>query len=262
MIQLLKSLRPADPVLMLAVFGVGALWVSVRPSSKWARRYFLAVVAGYWLASTPLGAGLLLSGLGTGIGRIESREAAGGADAVVVLGGGAESFRVGGLVTTELNGTALLRAMEGARVFKAIGAKLVVASAGIPDNSQLLQPESEALARTMIAVGVPATAIVQETGSKTTRDQAVLVGPILRAHDVGRFVLVTSPSHMRRAMAAFRAVGLDPVPSAASMRSEHRRAPRALLPDADALGLTDQAVYEYAATVYYWWSGWLRAGSR
>jgi len=261
MIQLLKSLRPADPVLMFAVFGIGASWVLVRPASKWARRYLLTVVVGYWLASTPFGAGLLLRGLGTGIGRIESREAAGGADTVVVLGGGAQSFRVGGLVTTELNDAALLRAMEGARVFKAIGAKLVIASAGIPDNSRLLQPESEALAGAMIAAGVPAAAIVQETGSKTTRDQAVLVGPILRAHDVGRFVLVTSPSHMRRAVAAFRAAGLDPIPSAAPLRSEHRRAQPALLPNADALWLTDQAVYEYAATVYYWWSGWLRAPS-
>ena len=219
----------------------------------------MGISTGKYAWCTALGAGLLMTGLSAGITPIESREAARGADTVVVLGGGAQSFKVGGLVTTELNETAQLRAMEGARVFKAIGAKLVIASAGIPDNSQLLQPESEALAGTMIAVGVPATAIVQETGSRTTRDQAVLVGPILRAHDVGRFVLVTSPSHMRRAVAAFRAVGLDPIASAAPLRSEHRRPQPALLPNADALLLTDQAVYEYAATVYYWWSGWLRA---
>jgi uncharacterized SAM-binding protein YcdF (DUF218 family) len=259
MIQFLKSLRPADPVLMLALFAIGALWVAMRPSSKWPRRYLLAVIAGYWFASTPLGAGLLLRGLGTGLPRVESREAAGGADVVVVLGGGAQSFRVGGLVATALNGTSLLRAMEGARVFKAIGARLVIASAGIPDGSRLLQPERVALTQVMIAAGVPATAIVQESGSKTTRDQAVLVGPILRAHDVRRFVLVTSPSHMRRALAVFRAEGFDPVPSVSPLRSEHRAPPPMLVPSADVLSLTDQAVYEYAATIYYWWSGWLRA---
>jgi uncharacterized SAM-binding protein YcdF (DUF218 family) len=261
MIQFLKSLRPADPVLMLTVFAIGALWVSLRPLSKWPRRYLIAVVVGYWLAATPLGAGLLLRGLSTGTPRIESREAARGADAVVVLGGGAQSFSVGGLVATELNGTARLRAMEGARVFKAIDARLVIASAGAPDGSQLLQPESEALTGTLVAMGVPAAAIVQESVSKTTRDQAVLVGPMLRAHDVGRFVLVTSPSHMRRALAAFRAEGLDPVPSVSPIRSDHRHRPWLLQPDADSLLLTDQAVYEYAATVYYWWSGWLRAPS-
>jgi uncharacterized SAM-binding protein YcdF (DUF218 family) len=262
MIQLLKSLRPADPVLMLAVFGIGALWVSVRPASTWPRRYLLAVVVGYGLAFTPLGAGLLLRGLGTGMPRIESREAARGADVVVVLGGGAQSFSVGGLVATGLNRTSRLRAMEGARVFKAIGARLIVASAGIPDGSRLLQPESVALTAALIAAGVPAAAIVQESASKTTRDQAVMVAPVLRAHGVGRFVLVTSPSHMRRALGAFRAEGLDPVPSASPIRSDHRARPPLLLPDSDSLSLTDQAVYEYAATVYYWWSGWLRAPSR
>jgi uncharacterized SAM-binding protein YcdF (DUF218 family) len=149
--------------------------------------------------------------------------------------------------------------MEGARVFKAIGARLIIASAGIPDGSQLLQPESEALTAALVAAGVPPAAIVHESASKTTRDQAVLVGPLLRAHGVGRFVLVTSPSHMRRALAAFRAEGLDPVPSAAPIRSDHRPPPSLLLPNAEALLLTDQAVYEYAATLYYWWSGWLRA---
>jgi uncharacterized SAM-binding protein YcdF (DUF218 family) len=152
--------------------------------------------------------------------------------------------------------------MEAARVFKAIGARQVIASAGTPDRSQLLQPESVALTAALMAAGVPETAIVQESASKTTRDQALLVAPMLRAHNVGRFVLVTSPSHMHRALAAFRAVGLDPVPSASPLRSEHRAPPPMLLPDADSLSLTDQAVYEYAAIVYYWWSGWLRAPSR
>ena len=262
MIQLLKGLQPADPLFMLTVFGVGVAWVWLRPSSKGPRRYLLAIVLGYLFVSLPLGAGLLLAVVSTGMPRIESREAARGADVVVVLGGGAQTVSVGGLVVGELQGASRLRAMEAARVFKLIGASLVVASGGTPGGSELLQPESEPLRDAMIAVGVPATAIVQESASQTTRDQARLVAPVLRAHNAGRFVLVTSPTHMRRALAVFRAEGLDPVPSVAPLRSEHLKPPPLLLPSADALWLSDQVVYEYGATAYYWWSGWLRPASR
>ena len=262
MIQFLKSLRPSDPVFILAAFAVGVLWVWLRPLSKAPRRYLLGLVAGYWFAAMPLGASLLLAGLSTGMPRIESRDAARGADVVVVLGGGAATSRVGSVVATVVTGSSRLRAMEGARVFTLIGARLIVASGGTPDASELLQPESEALRNALVAVGVPETAIVQESGSKTTRDQARLVGPLLRAQGAGRFVLVTSPAHMRRSLAVFRAEGLDPVPSVAPLRSEHLRPPLWLLPDSESLWLSDQAAYEYATMVYYWWSGWLRAGSR
>ena len=262
MIQLIKGLRPANPLFMLTAFGVGVVWVWLRPSSKGPRRYLLAVTLAYCFLSLPLGAGILLAGLSTGMPRVESREAARGADAVVVLGGGARTVSVGGLVAVELRGDSRVRAMEGARVFKLIGARLLVASGGRPERGQIIRPESEALRDALIALGVPATAIVEESESKTTWDQARLVGPVLRAHGAGRFVLVTSPMHMRRAMAVFRAVGLDPVPSVSPMRPENDPSPPLLLPDADSLALSDQAIYEYAATAYYWWSGWLRAPSR
>jgi uncharacterized SAM-binding protein YcdF (DUF218 family) len=258
MLSLLKGLRLSDPVPLLIAVSAGVLWVWLRPASKAPRRYLLAIVLAYWFVSVPLGAHLLLSVVSTGLPRLESRQDARGADAVVLLGGGSETLSVGGLVTGRLKGASQMRAVEAARVFKLIGARLVIASGGVPNGTQQLQPESQTLREALIALGVPASAIVEESKSKTTRDQAVLVGPLLREHDVKGFVLVTSPPHMRRALAAFRAEGLDPVPSEAPLRSEHVRPSPMLLPDSDALILSDQVVYEYAATVYYWWSGWLR----
>ena len=55
----------------------------------------------------------------------------------------------------------------------------LVASGGVPNGTQQLQPESQTLREALMALGVPASAIVEESGSKTTRDQAVLVGPLL-----------------------------------------------------------------------------------
>src|SRR5262249_15141338 len=100
-------------------------------------------------------------------------------------------------------------------------------------------------------------AIVEERASRTTHEQALLIGPILRQHHVERFVLVTSPTHMRRSLAAFRAAGLTPAGSATPIRSESSPPIFPLLPDSDSLLMSDEALYEYAAWIYYWSHGWV-----
>jgi uncharacterized SAM-binding protein YcdF (DUF218 family) len=147
----------------------------------------------------------------------------------------------------------LLRALEGARVFKMIGARLAIASGGIARPDRQLTPESEMLREAMNKAGVPANLILQESLSKTTLDAAKLIGPMLKAHNVKQFVLVTSPTHMRRALMLFRASGMDPVPSIAPARSEYGRHPPLFLPNDESWQLSDQAVYDYAAWVYNWW---------
>jgi hypothetical protein len=55
----------------------------------------------------------------------------------------------------------------------------------------------------------------------------------------------------------FRAAGVNPVPSVAPLRSEMSLPPPPLLPNVESLSLSDDAVYEYAAFVYYWARGYL-----
>ena len=93
----------------------------------------------------------------------------------------------------------------------------------------------------------------------TTRDQARLIGEILRARGIGRFVLVTAPTHMGRSLAVFRAAGLDPVPSVSLIRSTHLPPPSWVVPSDESLSESDAAIYDYAAFAYYWWRGWLTA---
>ena len=108
----------------------------------------------------------------------------------------------------------------------------------------------------LIQAGVPAERIVQDPGARTTREHPQTVGPILQRNHVSQFVLVTSPAHMRRALAAFRAAGLDPVPSVSPLRSDNWPPPAWLMPTETSLYQSDQAVYEYAAWVYYSVMGW------
>jgi uncharacterized SAM-binding protein YcdF (DUF218 family) len=253
-----EHLHLSSPVTLVVLLAAGVAWLWRRPLSRGPRWYFAAVALGYWFVTTPLGAGLLVQGLSRGLARVTTREQARGADAVVVLGGGASTAIVGGEVGGALTGSTLIRALEGVRVYKLIGARLLVVSGGIPRPDRQVQPESRLLRDFAANAGIPRPAIIEESQSKSTRDQALLVGPLLRAHHVQQFVLVTSPMHMRRSLAVFRAAGLDPVPSIAPLRSEQLLPPFWFVPNDESWWLSDMAVYDYAALGYYWWRGWFK----
>jgi uncharacterized SAM-binding protein YcdF (DUF218 family) len=257
-LNLLKDqLRLSSPVWIVAVLAVGAIWLWWRPLSRALRWYLAAAAAGYWFVTSALGASLLVGGLSRGVTRVAAPADARGADTVVVLGGGASTTLVGKELGGSLTETSLIRALEGARVFKLIGARTLVVSGGIPRPDRQLRPESEMLREVVVKAGVPASSVVEDAQATTTRDHVRFVGPILRSRKVQRFVLVTSPMHMRRALAVFRTAGFDPVPSAAPLRSEQVTRPPLLMPNEESWWLSDMAAYDYAALAYYWWKGWI-----
>ena len=259
-LNLLKELfHPSSPLWIVAVLAVGAIWIWRRPQSRGLRWYLTVAAAGYWFMTSALGAAVLVGGLSRGLTRIAAPAEARGAEAVVVLGGGASTTLVGGELNGGLTEGSMIRALEGARVFKLIGARALIVSGGRPRPDRQLRPESELLREVVVKAGVPASAVVEDPCSNTTRDHPRFVGPLLRERHVQRFVLITSPMHMRRALAVFRAGGFDPVASIAPVRSEHVPPPPLLLPNDESWLLSDMAVYDYIALAYYWWRGWLRA---
>lgn len=250
--------RLSSPLGLVLLLVVGVVWLWRRPASRWPLRYWAAVALGYWFVMTPVGATLLVGGLSHGLTRVATRADARGADGVVVLGGGVMTASVGGEVAGALTGPSLMRALEGARVFKLIGARLLIVSGGIPRPDRQFRSESAMLREAMLELGVAPGAVVEESRSKNTYDQAMMIGPMLRANNIQRFVLVTSPSHMRRSLALFRAGGFDPVPSHTPIRSDGLAPPPWLLANYESFALSDEAVYDYAASVYYWARGWTR----
>jgi len=251
-----ERLHLSSPLALVLVLAIGVAWLWRRPASRGARVYFTAVLFGFWLAATPIGAFALNYPLSRGATRVMHARDAKGADAVVVLGGGILTAEVGGLVAGTMNPDSLMRALEAARVAKTIGARVVIASGGIPRPDLQLKPESELLRDVLIKAGVAPDVIVEDSQSKTTREQAMFAAPLLRARNVQRFVLVTNAAHMRRSLAVFRAAGLDPVSSAWPASSLEVAPAEVLMPNSLSLWQSDNAIYEYAATIYYWLRGW------
>jgi uncharacterized SAM-binding protein YcdF (DUF218 family) len=149
--------------------------------------------------------------------------------------------------------------MEGSRLYNLLGNPLVVASGGRNPSMADGVPESELLAEILVQGGVPRGRILTESLSQNTREQARELKSILEEKRVQRFILVTSPIHMKRSLGVFRAYGLDPIPGVSSMHSEGLFPSRwGLLPTTIALDASAVAIREYMATVYYQLRGWFR----
>jgi uncharacterized SAM-binding protein YcdF (DUF218 family) len=65
----------------------------------------------------------------------------------------------------------------------------------------------------IIKFGVPSRRVILDSSSINTRNHAMNLVNILEEKGISRFVLVTSPTHIRRSVLTFRVVGLDPIPS-------------------------------------------------
>ena len=259
MLQFLKgSIRFDSPLVVVTVLFVVAVWWWRRPSSRWPRRLLVAFLTMSYLVMTPIGADVLVAGLAHGLRPISAGDDVRGADAIVVLSGGVQTVRAAGVVLSQLGTSASLRVLEAARVYKLIGARFVIVSGGIADAELELRPEGEQMAAALMSAGVPADHILLDLVAKNTHDHPRTTRPMLEANQIRQFVVVTSPTHMRRALAVFRANGFDPVGSVSLLRSEQLHGPPLFLPNDDSIFLSDQSLYEYGAWALYWWRGWLK----
>ena len=109
------------------------------------------------------------------------------------------------------------------------------------------------------AWGVPEEAILLETESRNTDENALYSKRPLEAHGLKHILLVTSALHMPRALALFRASGIDAVPAPTDFEVVDRgdRTLMPWLPDAAALEGSTRAIKEYLGLGVYWIQGLL-----
>jgi uncharacterized SAM-binding protein YcdF (DUF218 family) len=251
-----EALRISNTPFLVAMLLIGAALLLVWP--RWGRRWVISFAIGLWFVSTPLGSGLLAGPLARGFHPIEDRRDASSAGAIVVLGGGIHSYRADPVTFGIPSHETALRIVEGVRVFRLLDSlPLVVASGGIAVTGQMTA-EGDVIAAELGRLQVPSDHIVVDRVSRTTREQAVTITQLLRSQGIGRFVLVTSPTHMWRSVLVFRAQGAEVIPSLAPMGSAALANTRFYVPNGESLLLSDDAVYDASSTVYYWARGWFR----
>ena len=123
---------------------------------------------------------------------------------VVVLGNGHRSDE-GLSITSQVNMVAQNRLNEGIKHYKVLeDAKLIVSGYGGYDkNSHAFMQQIMAM-----ALGVPRKDILRSEKARDTREEALYLKKTLEGK---KFILVTSASHMKRAMLLFQKAGLDPI---------------------------------------------------
>ena len=134
-------------------------------------------------------------------------------------------------------------------------APVVIAVGG----AEIDEPESYAIRDLLVDWGVPSTAILIETKSLNTYQNAINVKPILEAHNLNKILLVTSAIHMPRALATFYAAGINVIPSPADFKTfdDDTVYFKAFLPDIDAFRGTLKALNEYLGILAYRHRGWI-----
>ncbi len=74
------------------------------------------------------------------------------------------------------------------------------------------RPEADAAGKLYVSLGLPPERLILESASSTTYENAVFSARVAGVDPRQRWLLVTSASHMRRAMATFRAAGWNVQP--------------------------------------------------
>ena len=251
------SARPTSVTFLIVVLAVGVALAFARRTAPLARWYFLSVFAGFWIFSAPACVERLVTWSGKGVGPLARVADAHGATTIVVLGGGNHTFHVGGLSLNEPSWTTAFRIIEGARLYRLLDHPRLILSGGTTGRTPGAEPESEAMRGAIVRLGVPADHVILESESRTTRESALVVKRMLAARASEPIVIVTEVTHMSRSIAVFKAVGLNPVPSAAAYKSDQSLERYRWLPNDAGLMLFDSVLYDTAAEYYYMARGWI-----
>ena len=251
---------PGSPLFLLVALVPGVVLLYRQHTRLWGQIWLTILLMLYWAMSTPAVARLTAAWMGGGFAPISSPEQARGATAIVVLGGGSFRYRARGAEVEAVANQSAFRILEAARVYRLLGQPWVIVTGGLNDGGPGSRSEGEVMSERLIALGVSADRILQEAKARNTHDHAVYVPQILKAHQIQRFVLVTSPTHMRRSLKVFAAAGMTPVPSVASAMVDPTPDDpwwEACLPSPAALELSQAVMYDLMGTAYYWTRGWI-----
>ena len=180
------------------------------------------------------------------------------AEAIVVLGGVTVPPVAPRLEVEALGG--IDRLLHGMRLYRADKAPVLVFSGGaLTRLTGSGMTEAEQFLQLAVASGIDSAAVILEGRSRNTHENALYVREILGARGWRRVLLVTSASHMRRAVAAFQAQGVDVIPAPTDVRVVGRGFSLwQLLPTVGGLEKSSIATKEYMGWWIYRLRGWIK----
>ncbi|NYT64295.1 YdcF family protein [Alcaligenaceae bacterium] len=177
------------------------------------------------------------------------------AQAIVVLGGSTANNRQNWFEPYD-NATAISRVDTAATLYKAHRAPLIIVSGAALEGRI---SEAQMMANALAQQAIPPAAVVLESRSLTTYENAVYTVDALKQRHIKQILLVTSALHMPRAMAVFRKQGINAIaaPSAPQIVVPDQQGFSFWQPNIRALEASRSIVKEYVGLLVYWVRGWI-----
>jgi uncharacterized SAM-binding protein YcdF (DUF218 family) len=150
-------------------------------------------------------------------------------------------------VTSQVDRQSLFRLAEGIRILHHLPEAKLVFTGGPGFDPR---PNAQVVAELARLFGVlPGQMVIRTTPSNTV-EEAQAVKPLVGDR---AFVMVTTASHMPRAMRVFQKQGLNPVAAPADYELKHAPGPTAgsWFPDSEYLQMAHAAVYELLGQLWY-----------
>lgn len=188
------------------------------------------------------------------------------AEAIVLLGGGTRP-QLPPRPISEMN-EAGDRIGYAAKLYHEQKAPFIVISGGFIEFFGSTVPETDAMKELLVALGVPDEAIVLESRSRNTYENALYVREIADREEFNQILLVTSGLHMPRSVAIFQRQGFEVIPAPvdflATWEAEGRTAEVGVdgwllkvFPNSERLEYSTRALREYIGMFVYRMRGWL-----
>ncbi len=183
------------------------------------------------------------------------------ADAIVLLGGGTEAPDTPRQMV-EIN-SAGDRVLYAAQLYKAGAAPLIILSGGNMSYSQerSTTPAQEMQAM-LVGLGVPQEALVLQSQSQNTAEDAFFTSAILTEKQIRTVILVTSAAHMERALMMFASPEISIIPAPTDynvtqrswenlMRWDWKTILTHVMPDGGNIARTNLILHEYLGIFFY-----------
>ena len=237
-------LYPVGSVLLISLFGLIIGYYRTRSPLP----IFALAAAWLWITSMPVFADFAVATLEK---QYPARpiEATPKADVAIVLGG-AVSQPAPPRVTVDLNKSAD-RVLQAFKLYKAGRVDRILVTGGNVPWRPEIEPEANLIRSLLIDWGIPSTSIEIAGQSRNTFENALEIKTLWEKKPFDSALLITSASHMPRAMGVFKKAGL-PVTASTTDIEALKDVPNTMLqwlPSASALEMTTVAAKEWFG---YW----------
>ena len=166
-------------------------------------------------------------------------------DVIVVLGGGS-------IPHGQLSWFSLMRTAKGVELYKGGYADKIIFT-GDGNNTQSSGNNSVAnnMAKVAIELGIPAQSVLIENKSKRTHEDALRTAEMMKEYGFQTALLVTSASHMKRALLCFEHAGVKVFPASVEPVEMYVKNPM------ERLYVFKVVMREYAGLALYKLKGWI-----